>query len=142
MATNTANSGTLTDTLAEKICRDLRRRGLEEDAVYMTEAAVAKRFSASRNVTREAISQLRASDLAPIHYERSSQAFTAGVAGGHRLSASFANNVVTVDQTQTAPGQKPKKTVRELTPPYYLYGDQGFEHWVLLATRLEKLGTA
>lgn len=54
------NSRTLANTLAERIRRRIVDEELDEGEFFMTESAVAEEYSVSRNIAREAVSQLRA----------------------------------------------------------------------------------
>ena len=54
------NTQTLTNTLAERIRDDLFRQNLAENELFMTESQLAEHYAVSRNVAREAVSQLRA----------------------------------------------------------------------------------
>ena len=54
------NTDTLANSLAERIRRDILARGLKKDDLFMTEAGVVEHYQVSRNIAREAVSQLRA----------------------------------------------------------------------------------
>jgi GntR family transcriptional regulator, transcriptional repressor for pyruvate dehydrogenase complex len=54
------NSNTLANNLAERMRLDLLQRGLSVGELFMTEAGVVEKYGVSRNIAREAVSQLRA----------------------------------------------------------------------------------
>lgn len=54
------NTDTLANNLAECMRRDILARGLRDGDLFMTEAGVAEQYHVSRNIAREAVSQLRA----------------------------------------------------------------------------------
>lgn len=54
------NTDTLANTLADRIRERIVGEGLAEGELFMTEADVAEHYVVSRNIAREAVSQLRA----------------------------------------------------------------------------------
>lgn len=94
----------------------------------------------SRRIFYVATTNVRATDLIPVDYDRTTNIFTGGVKGGAKVNATFKDDVATVHQGQLAPGKQPRSTQLALTPPYYIYGDHGFEHWVMIAMRLHEDG--
>jgi GntR family transcriptional repressor for pyruvate dehydrogenase complex len=54
------NTDTLANTLADRIRQRIVGEGLSEGEFFMTEAGVAEQYTVSRNIAREAVSQLRA----------------------------------------------------------------------------------
>lgn len=54
------NTDTLANNLAERMRRDILERNLRADDLFMTEAGVVEQYQVSRNIAREAVSQLRA----------------------------------------------------------------------------------
>lgn len=58
--TTEPNTHTLANSLAERMRRDIIAADLAEGDLYMTEAEVVQRYAVSRNIAREAVSQLRA----------------------------------------------------------------------------------
>src|SRR5215472_7921844 len=55
-----STSSTRAATLAEQIRRRIQAEQLRDGELFMTEAQLAAEYGVSRNITREAVSQLRA----------------------------------------------------------------------------------
>ncbi|MEM7166779.1 MAG: hypothetical protein AAF581_15030 [Planctomycetota bacterium] len=121
---------------------EVRWRVIEVEGESQIQITARSRFDAlGRRLFYAGVTHVRAADLSPVSYERTTNVFSGGVQGGAKISATFADNLATVLTIQLAGGKQPQKRQRQMPTPHYLYGDQGFEHWVLLATRLAEIGS-